>query len=183
MSDSEGLKNSYQDLLIEFGEDTIKESINSWKTRMDEFIKSRNISDAVRISDRNLHLAVLSYFSDFKRIRPYHTIEDINDVKIHSYLAYWMLRKKPLQVITDFDDCERINERFVAFMLVDFLLRDWSEVVLSGKARSQFTEFTRTLYYTFSYRNYSAQSIELVLLGFLAGIAIGENLSTKYFPN
>ena len=135
------------------------------------------------MSDRNLYLAVLSYFPDVKRIKPYHAIkEDINDVKIHSYLSYWFLRKKPLQVLTDFDESERINERFVAFILTDFLLRDWANVILSGEARNQFNEFIQTLYYTFSYRDYSAQDIELVLLGFLAGVAIGQNLPTPYFP-
>jgi hypothetical protein len=180
-SADEKLKGSYKDLLDEFGEEVVKRSIDSWKERLDSFIISRGLSDKVRVSDRNLYLAMLSYFSDIKRIKPYHVINDVNDVKIHSYLAYWIMRKKPLQILSDFDSCERVNERFVAFMLTDFLLRDWIDTVLSGEAKEQFENFTKTLYYTFSYRDYSAQSIELVLLGFLAGVAVGENIPTKYF--
>jgi len=185
MSSEKGETNgSYVDLLKEFGEDTIKRSIDVWKKRMDEFIMVRDLSGKVRVSDRNLFLAILSYFSDIKRIIPYHEMqEDVNDVKIHSYLAYWFLRKKALQVLSDFDESERINERFVAFVLTDFLLRDWASAKLLGDAKDQFNEFTQTLYYTFSYRDYSAQSIELVLLGFLAGVAIGENLPTKYYTS
>jgi len=182
-NEDERLKSSYKDLLMEFGEDIVQGSIDNWKERMEAFIETRKLSGKVRVSDTNLFLAILSFFSDIKRIKPYHGINDVNDVKIHSYLAYWIMRKKPIQVLVDFDECERVNERFVAFMLTDFLLRDWSEVVLSGNAKMQFSEFAQTLFYTFSYRKYSAKSIELVLLAFLAGIAVGENLPTKYFPN
>ena len=184
-SANESVKNDYKDLIDEFGEDAIAERINSWKLRIDAFIDSKGLSEKVRVSDRNLWLALLSYFSDIKRLKSYHGIKEINGIKIHSYTAFWLLRKKPIQVLEEFEDCERINERFVAFVLVDFLLRDWSEAILSGKAQKQFIEFTQTLYYTFSYRDFSAQSIEIVLTAFLAGVAVGENMPTsaKYFPD
>ena len=181
---STSVKSDYRDLIEEFGEDAIAERINSWKERIDAFVSSRGLVNKVLVSDRNLWLALLSYFSDIKRLKSYHGIKEINGIKIHSYTAFWLLRKKPIQVVEEFDDCERINERFIAFVLVDFLLRDWAEAVLSGEAQKQFIEFTETLYYTFSYRDFSAQSIEIVLTAFLAGVAVGENLpsSKKYFP-
>ena len=181
----EYLKTDYTDLINEYSEDAIAERIDSWKERITAFIDSRGLTGKVRVSDKNLWMALLSYFSDIKRLKSFHGIKGTSGIKIHSYTAYWLLRKKPLQVLEDFDDCERINERFVAFVLVDFLLLDWAEAVLTGKAKEQFLEFTQTLYYTFSYRDYSAQSIELVLTAFLAGIAVGENMpsSAKYYKD
>ena len=166
----------YRDLLVEFGEDVISERIDSLKEKIEEFIQARGFSGKLMISDRNLNLVVLSYYSDIKRLKSFHGIKATSNLKIHSYTAFWLLRKKPIQVLEDFDGSERINERFVAFLLVDFLLREWAETVLTGDAHEQFIEFSQTLYYTFSYRNYSAQSIELVLIAFIAGVAIGFNL-------
>ena len=175
-------KADYRDLLIKYGEEDIKVRIDRRRDSIQNFLTSLNLSDEqVRISDRNLQLAVLSFSSDLKRIEPYHNIQDVNVIKIHSYEAYWLLRKKPIQIVSDFDGCERINERYVAFMLTDFLLRDWGDAVLSGQSKKEFKDFAQTLYYSFSYRNFNAQNIELVLLGFRAGIAVGENLPEKYF--
>ena len=175
----------YSDLLEEFSLDDIADRIDSIEERLIAFIEKRELTNKVCISEKNLWLAVLSYFSDIKRLKAFHGIDKTSVTKIHSYMAFWLLRKKPLQIIEDFDECERINERFAAFYLVDFLLRENREAVLSGNAKNQFLEFTQTLYYYFSYRVFSAQSIELVLTAFLAGLAVGENMppNTKYFDN
>ena len=178
-------KSDYQDLINEFGEDTISERIDGWKERINAFVDAKGLSEKVHISGRNLWLALLSYFDDIKRLKSYHGIKEVNGIKIHSYTAFWLLRKKPIQVLEDFEECERVNERFVSFILVDFLLQNWADATLSGEAQKQFIEFTHTLYYAFSYRDYSAQSIELVLTAFLAGIAVGENIPNpaKYYDD
>jgi len=63
------------------------------------------------------------------------------------------------------------------------LLKGWADSVLSGEAQKQFIAFVHTLSYAFAYRDFSAQSIELALIAFQAGIAVGENMpeGTKYY--
>jgi hypothetical protein len=162
----ESARSDYSDLIEQFSENVVIGIVDNCKERMSAFINSNNLSDNVKISDRNLWFAVLSFLSDIKRIKDYQPIEYVSSIKDYSYLAFWLLRKKAIQVTNDFDSSERINEKFTTLMLLKFLHGDSvDETHISENHK----EFMQTLYYTFSYREFTAKGIELVLLGFKAG--------------
>ena len=156
---------------------TVRDRFDNIYNRLNEFIVSENLTKKVKISITNLEQVLVAYFDDINRIKSFHNINRVNDIKIHAYEAFWLLRKKPLQVLEDFDYCEAINEKFVSFFIVDYILQKKTDVVLSGLKKEHFEEFIKTLYYWFKFRKFDAQSIEIILLSFLAGVAVGSNQS------
>lgn len=114
---------------------------------------------------------VIDYFVDIDRLKEFQEIKFVNEIKIHAYLAYWILRHKPLQV-TGYDgqdDLVFINEEFVTDFLLSFLFSQPENVPFIGEQEEKIDDFVKTLKYYLSYREYSAQSIEIMLLSFNAG--------------
>jgi len=152
-----------------------RDRFNNLFERIEAFINEYGFDGKVAISETNLAHMLLAYFDDVDRIKYFHQIKRVNEVKIHAYTAFWLLRKKPIQVIDAFKDCEAINELFVTFYLVDFVLREKGQTELTGQKKEQYEEFVKTLNYAFKFRQYDAHNIELVLLSFLAGFALGSS--------
>ena len=167
------IHSTYMNIIQGTDEVVVRDRFNSLLERMGVFIAENDLAGRVKISETILEQVVVAYFDDVNRLKDFHGIELVAETKIHAYTAFWLLRKKPLQIIEDFAQCEAINEKFVTIYLVDFMLREKYDVVLSGPSKEQYEEFVKTINYCFKYRRFDAQSIELVLLSFLAGVAVG----------
>jgi hypothetical protein len=153
-----------------------RDRFNNMHERIEAFINEYGFTGQVEISGTNLAQALLAYFDEVDRIKYFHQIKRINEVKIHAYTAFWLLRKKPIQIIEDFKYCEEINELFVTFYLADFILKEKGQIELTGIKKEQYEEFMKTLNYAFKFRHFDAQNIELILLSFLAGFAVGSSV-------
>jgi hypothetical protein len=153
--------------------DIFRDRTNALNERMESFIQTQGYTGKAEVSGTNLAYALLAYFDDIERIKIFHQINLVNEIKIHAYTAFWLLRKKPIQILEEFDQCESINEMFVTSYLMDFILKEKQNVKLSGVKKEQYDELLKTLYYTFKFRHFDAQMIELVLISFLAGFAVG----------
>ena len=154
----------------------IRDRFDSLYSMMNDFINANNLTEQVRISVICLEQALIAYFDDINRIKTFHGMGLVNEIKIRAHTAFWILRKKPLQILKDYEHCESVNEKFISFYLMDFMLREKSKAVLSGSQKDQYTEFVKTLNYWFKYRKFDAQSIELILLSFIAGTAVEHSL-------
>ncbi len=83
-----------------------------------------------------LNQAVIDYFADIDRLKNFHKIDKINYLKVHAYSAYWLLRRKPIQIIQEDEDTELafMNENFVASYLFQFLRgQDYGVVIKAGR--------------------------------------------------
>jgi len=149
-----------------------RDRINALNERLESFVNAQCAGKA-EVSGKNLAFALIAYFDDIERIKRFHQITRVNEIKIHAYTAFWILRKKPLQVLQEFEESEAINELFVTTYLMDFILKDKTGIVLTDAEKKQFDELPKNIYYTFKYRHYDAQSIELMLISFLAGYSLG----------
>jgi hypothetical protein len=89
-----------------------------------EFINYNNFECDVKINGRMLKEAVVDYFSDIVRVKEFHTIKNTNKAKIYGYMAYWLLRRKPIQVINNFNGCEYINESFIALYITSLITKE-----------------------------------------------------------
>lgn len=108
------------------------------------YIQKRNYQDKVIVSQDILKHVIVDYFVDIDRLKVFQEIELVHSSKIYAYLCFWILRHKPIQLINEENsgDIVFINEDFVD-----------------------------TLFYYFQYRDYSAKTIELIILSFQAGCA------------
>lgn len=166
----------YDKLVEEIGEDIIKNRLMQLQYEMQEFLSSNGLTDKVFIQEMALNHAVMDYFSDIQRLKEYHEIEHANEIKIKAYETYWLLKRKPLQLKEQLKDDKwlYVNEKFLLTRLVSFMLGEKINIPLNGEKKTVLMNFFDTLYYYLKFRKADAQSLELMLLGFMAGMVILE---------
>lgn len=162
---------TYRYLVNKFKEDKIASRFDYVYNILNEYIKQKELEGRVIVSVNMIEQIVVDYFVDIDRLKVFSGITKTNEVKIYSYLSYWMLRHKPLQIVNGDgqDDLVFVNEECVTDFLVSFLFNNPDNVSLIEDKKPQVDEFYNTLRYHLIYRGYSAQNIELMLLAFIAG--------------
>lgn len=62
------------------------------------------LEETAYIHHMALTYAVMDYFSDIQRLKDYQQIEHVNEIKIKAYETFWLLKRKPLQLIGQIED-------------------------------------------------------------------------------
>lgn len=164
----------YSELVESFGKEKLEKRYVALYEYMDAFIKRGDYQAKVIIAQSVLNQAVVDYFTDIYRLKEFHKIEHINYIKIHAYTAYWILRRKPIQIVTDDEEDTElafINERFVTSYLLQFLRGRHEEVVILEKDRQDYIEFVKNMEYYLRYRTITPQMLETMLEAYMAGMA------------
>lgn len=156
----------YSDLVERYN---IKERYMKTLEQIQDVIVALNLMDKVRIDLSLLDQAILSYFEDIDRLKLYEGIDRANVSKIYSYGTFWLLREKPIQIISE--ELEKkyvhINERVFSMILVSKIL---AEADISFTAQNdKLLPFMELLYYNFKYRIFTQKSLELMITAFLTG--------------
>ena len=148
---------------------------------MEQYIKASEYTEKVEINSLLLAYAILDYFEDVKRLKLYHHLEHINSIKIVSHMAYWLLKRKPIQVKEAEKELVYVNERFVLGYILHFLSSKDCPSILE-RENIGLKSYTETLFYFLKYRVNSADILELAITSFFAGQIYqekAEDLSTK----
>lgn len=162
----------YEEIILHFGKEKIIQRYQSLEEYLNIFINRSNYKDSVIISTSLLNQAVIDYFADMDRLKLFHDIKHANYIKIHAYTAYWLLRRRPIQIVRDNDeDIELafVNENFVASYLMQYLRGDYRGVVIRKDDRANYNEFVENLKYVLRYRLVTPQTLETILLSYHAG--------------
>lgn len=173
MNNIESIYLNYNHILEEFGKDKINERLQFFMKMIDAFIDNLDAKGKLFVNDNVLCYAILDYFSDISRLKAFHKIKLVNDIKIVAYSSQWILRRKPIQILADVSDDYMIyaNEKYVLSYILHELIRDDITKPLLGEKQKKFEKFTQSLYYYLKYRNCDAQALELMILSFKAGIS------------
>ncbi len=133
MNDIETIYTQYEDIVAEFSEQVIKNRYSSLYKECIVFLESLGIHDSVRIDetdpDRCSHGLFYRYLPH-EGISPY---RHIREPKVLAYETYWLLRRKPFQVMkTDGEEefWAFLNEKFAFTRIASFLTRDQKSVIL-----------------------------------------------------
>lgn len=164
----------YNELVDSFGQEKIEARYIALYEYLESFIKRNKYEKNVMIANSVLNQVVIDYFTDIYRLKEFHKIKHINFIKIHAYIAYWLLRRKPLKIIEDNEDgveLALVNERFVASYLLQFLRGKHEKVFLLEEDRQDYMEFVKNMEYVLRYRTVTAQMLETVLESYMAGMA------------
>lgn len=164
----------YSEILNSFGEEKIEDRYANLYEYLESFIKRHKYEEKVTIANSVLNQVVIDYFADIYRLKNFHHIEAINYIKIHAYTAYWILRRKPLQIIQDdVNDVNLafVNEKFVASYLIQFTRGENDKVIILEEERQAYLEFVKNLEYFLRYRLVTPQMIETMLEAYMAGKA------------
>lgn len=135
---------------------------------MSNFIDVAGLNEKVKINKLALGYALVDYFEDVRRLKVFHNIEHINSEKIVAYTSYWLLQRKPLQLLVEDKNIVFVNERFILAYISDFISRKEKDNVLIRSERGM-ESFVETLFYFLKYRVVNANMIELAIISFFAG--------------
>ena len=171
---------TYREVLEYFSEETIRDRYRFLYDRLQEYIKERQLNNKLRVDEPILQQMVMDYFADIHRLKEFHKIEHVNKAKIVAYEVYWLLRRKPLQII-GFDQSKDIsfdqinqnlvfcNEGFAVTLIANELLMPKASIPLKQEKEEDFMLFLDHLYYHLKYRNVDKQCLELMLYAFDVG--------------
>lgn len=165
----------YKYLLDEFGENKISSRYKTIYSYLEDYITRHELAEKVIISEGLLNQMILDYFVDIYRLKEFHNIDKINSTKIHAYTSYWLLKRKPLQIICQNDDSPElifVNERFVCGYLIRFLTELDYDIAILEEKKQEYIEFIDNLMYFCQYRVNTPQMLETMLSGFRAGRAL-----------
>jgi hypothetical protein len=130
------------------------------------FLNVKGITRNIIVEHLMLKTAIFDFYVDIARLKEYHGMDRVNFEKIYGYMAYWILKRKPLRFTTPFKGCEFINELFVTSYLISNIL---SEKHMDGEKcgnNMAFNNFQSLLYYNLKYRPVTQQSLELMIEAF-----------------
>ncbi len=154
----------YQELVQAFTEERILERKKYLYIVASDLIHRHKLDpNQFFISPTLIDEVVVNYFADFKRLKDFHELERGNRIKIAAYMAYWIVRERPIQLIADHYDnrkAVKINQLLAFSVILDvmFTQRD-----IFTPDLAQVNNFVDLLLYTLRYRVFTAQSIELAL--------------------
>lgn len=137
---------------------------------MKNFIEANKLTEKVFIDPILLGYTLIDYFEDVRRLKEFHNVKHINAVRVTAYTAYWLLRRKPIQVIHGNEDKELvfINERFVLAYILSFL-SNYDKGEFFSETKSGLDSYADSLFYFLKYRFTSANGLELAIMSFFAG--------------
>ncbi|MEG0155148.1 MAG: hypothetical protein RR446_03590 [Lachnospiraceae bacterium] len=161
----------YRYLLERFEGEKIEKRYCMVYDTLNDYIRQKGCEEKAIISSDILDNVIIDYFVDIDRLKQFSDIRLVNDIKIYAYLSYWILRHRPIQVICEerVPELAFVNEDMVVEFLETFLFSKPSGTPIVADKLEQVSCFENTLQYYLHYRDYTAKSIELILLAFNAG--------------
>ena len=167
----------YDDLVKEFTIEKLEERFVTLLTASTEFINKMGYAESVKVEEITLLCTILDYYSDISRLKAFHNITHVHETKVISYEAYWLLKRKPFQVLNNDINVLYINEKFVLSRIIHCICQDNNESVLTLN-NEKLSFFTDTLFYFLKYRSLDAQTIELLILSFNAGMIFSNEVKS-----
>lgn len=159
----------YNKQLDNFGEDNFKAWYMSIYDDIVSFIDRFDL-DNISICEVALQRAILDCLDDLYRICSFHQIQNVNDIKITAYIAYWLLRRHPLMVVDGNCDYEFINEKYVNIFICSQIMRP------DQKTSASICAFIDLLLYYTKYRLVTPQVYEVVIQAFISGYQTDEEI-------
>lgn len=189
-NDSETLvsKTGKQDLIGAFNENVINNRFDFLQGLMVKFLETSGLKDKLYICKGKLEHVVIDYFADIHRLKKYHHIERVGRQTIYAYLAYWIVRRQPLQVFKHCateEGCLFANEYF-ATSLLGFYFSTPSDPPNSDEqdqpndvddnfrviSNHQIGELQKHVLYHLKYRLMDAHNLELLIASYKAGYLV-----------
>lgn len=136
---------------------------------MNQFIKESKCENVAYVNEMILGYSLLDYFEDVERLKAFHKVEHINSIRIVSYTAFWLLKRKPIQISPNVNDKNLvyINERFVLSYILSFLSQEGKDI--DKQTKKGVESFEQSLLYFLKYRFSNVNSLEMIIMSFFGG--------------
>jgi len=155
---------------------------HDYAKHISESVKEKiGVDIKIEFSEVLFKQSLIDAFDDLLRLKNYHPTEEPNPIKEMSYIVYWLIRHKPIRLITEevinssqLSNIARtrllfINEQFGVKLLINAAFEGGKEQLSCERmlelGRSQIQHFKHYLLYYLTYRMDSAKSLEAIMLG------------------
>lgn len=138
--------------------------------QMQALLSAMPFKDNAYINEDLLGAAIVDYFEDIDRLKKFEGIKRTSTSKIYAYTAYWILKRKPIQLkaLSEQDDRQLyVNEIIIAFILISDMFSERGRDLKSGN--KSVWKFFDLLYYNLKYREYTQKSLELMIEAYYLG--------------
>ena len=137
--------------------------------QMQDMLEALDIMAYVEINTSLLGQAIIDYFEDIDKLKKYEKIDKINVDKIYAYETFWLLRRKPIQIINQDLDINfiHINEKIFTCILIAKMIGEIGRNFDEYNAKLE--SFIELIYYNFKFRIYTQKSLETVVSAFICG--------------
>ncbi len=178
MNTNDNDKNGYNELIDKIGEHKFRERYMALRDSAEKFIKSSGFSEVAQCNERILFQTILDYYADIFRLEEFHKIKEPRTEKIFAYTIAWIVKRKPIQYIKNFDNEKDIyvNERFAAYLLLNECLGSYK---INQKYQEQLDNYISLVIYYFKYRECNPRVIELAIESFKMGMRVIKNEDEK----
>ena len=149
--------------------------------RLADFITVKKIAQCVTVDQALLKTAIYDYFIDIARVKNFQQLDRANPEKIYGYMAYWLLKRKPIQVTRQFPGSKFINELFITAFLITSILAE-KRLTCTQCTEETFNKFQSLLFYHLKYRSITQQTLELMIEAFFCGYGftgVAQELTSK----
>lgn len=167
--------------------DKFKQRYKTLLEGMEAYITGSGYGEKLLVNPSVLAAALRDYFIDINRLKELHDVSHVNSIKIVAYVSYWLLKRKPIQILDVDRELIYANERFVFSYIMDFLNKNIEPSDdLYSSTKKGIHAFRETLFYFLKYRCNDPSSLEFVITSFFAGQIyqneddISDKLSSKY---
>ncbi|MBQ9200170.1 MAG: hypothetical protein IJ141_08335 [Lachnospiraceae bacterium] len=161
----------YVKLLDEIGRDNFYSRQKELSESIRKFLNEAKYPDSYICNVRILTHALLDYYADITRLKSFHEIKHTKTSKVIAYKIYWILRRKPIQII-EYSEVEHdifVNERYACNLLVSECLIGNDVNITDESVLEDVDKYTDLLLYYFKYRQLNPQVIELLIESFKIG--------------
>lgn len=137
---------------------------------LSEYIMMCGAANYAHVNVKLLGGAIRDYFEDIERLKAFEGMKRANEAKIYAYETFWLLRRKPIQLITSYDIPETglcLNEFICASMMVSRMFTEAGKAISNMDSKRM--DFINLLFYNFKYRLYTQKSLELMAEAFFLG--------------
>ncbi len=168
-----GLKSElpdYQKIYQKFGPERILERKEFIYVFCEYWADLHGLRADLFISPDLIQEIVLNYFADIGRYKDFHEIDRANTIKIAAYTTFWFLRAKPIQIkeaCTNITPILRYMNEYCAYGLMNHIVTD-RLIIYQDPPTTTTLDFAEECIYSFIYRLFTPQTIELAIMGFLA---------------
>lgn len=169
------MRQDYVELFEKVGKQNFNNRFQEISHHIEAFLEEAGYDQNVVCNNRILYHVLLDYYSDIMRLKDFHDIIRTKTDKVMAYLIYWILRRKPIQLV-EFSEEEKdifVNERFACTLLISECLLKDCDTFLDGDKADQFDKYIDLLLYYFKYRQLNPQVIELLIESFKIGKLFG----------
>lgn len=132
----------------------------------EKFYDENDLEGKVYFNDVIFENCLIDILIDIARLKHFHDIDLVNYIKLISYTASWIIKRKPFQVLEGAsEEYIYINEKFALSLLLQAVgFFDANMRIKEGK-EEKLTKNVSLMFYHLKYRNINPQTLELLLVG------------------